>query len=103
MSALDRATYFLLCSTFRLIRPHDHALDAMDQFERAILAVLNCLRWPAPAAIQKSIGCGHARRMSRIFGPHYTSQGKNGGSAMTTSQRSNVGKGLGHSLPCVIG
>ena len=41
------------------------ALDSMDQFESAVLAVLDWLRSLAPAAIQNGVG-GDARRWGAL-------------------------------------
>src|SRR5689334_8358139 len=95
---MSRATYLLVRFSFRLVRLHDHPLDAMDQFECAVLTGVERLRRLAPAAVEQCVGRGDARRMGRVLGAHHAGQGENRGPCMAACQRSNVGKSLGHAL-----
>jgi hypothetical protein len=72
---------------------HD-ALDSMDQFKRAVIAVLQRLRGLAPAAIQDRVGGRDARGGCGIFRTHDAGQNIDRSAAVTPRQRTNFGEGF---------
>jgi len=51
----------------RIFRVDNDALDFVDQFKRAFVAILQRLRGFAPTAIQNRVGSGDARGMRGVF------------------------------------
>ena len=77
------------------------ALNLVDQFKGAILAVLQRLHGPAPTAIENRGGSGDARGMAGVLGLHDADKGIDGGPRMAARQRTNFGQGFGHFSTCV--
>jgi len=61
---------------------NNDALDPMDQFERAIAAVLQRLRGLAPAAIENGVGGGDASGGRCILASHDADENADCGSRM---------------------
>ena len=72
-------------------RMDNDALDSLDQFESAVIAVLDRLRRPAPAAIQDGVGGGDFCCGRRVFTPHHADQDIERGSGMASRQRADFG------------
>jgi hypothetical protein len=72
------------------------ALDSMDQFKRAVIAVLQRLRGLALAAIQDRVGGRDARGGCGIFRTHDAGQDIDRRAAVAPRQRANFGEGFGH-------
>ena len=69
----------------------------MDQFKRTVIAVLQRLRGPAPAAIKDRGGGGNARRMRCIFRPQDAKQRVDCGPGVASRERPYLdNSSLGH-------
>ena len=73
-----------------------HALYSVNQFKRAIIAVLQRLRGLAPAAIENGVRGRNARRGRCILASHDADQDVDRGSGVTSRQRADFGEGFGH-------
>jgi hypothetical protein len=73
-------------------RMDNHALDSLDQLEGAVVAILDRLRRPAPAAIQDGVGGGDFCCGRRVFTSHHADQDIERGSAVASRQRANFGE-----------
>jgi hypothetical protein len=59
-------------SAVGILRVDNDALDSLDQLEGAVVAILDRLRRPAPAAIQNGVGggdfgCGRGSRLIKTW------------------------------------
>jgi hypothetical protein len=73
------------------------ALDSVDQFESAVIAILDCLCGLAPAAVQNGIGCGNARGGRCILRPHDADKDIERGPGVAARERTDFREGLSHS------
>jgi hypothetical protein len=78
-----------------LLRMNNDALDPMDQFERAVTAVLQRLRGLAPAAIENGVGGRHAGGGRCILAAHDADENADRGSGVAPCQGANFNKSLG--------
>lgn len=78
------------------------ALDSVDQFKGAIIAVLDRLRRLAPAAIQDGIGRGDPRRRRRFGIPHDAHQDIERGSGVAARLRTDFSERFSHGLILLI-
>jgi len=74
------------------------ALYAMDELERTVIAILQSLRRPAPAAIEDRGGGGDPCCMSGVLGLHDADKGVDGGSCVAARQRADFSESFGHVL-----
>jgi hypothetical protein len=79
-------------SAIGIRRMDNDALNSLDQFEGAVIAILDRLRRPAPAAIQDGVGGGDFCCGRRVFTPHHADQDIERGSAVASRQRANFGE-----------
>ena len=75
---------------------NNHALDSVDQLEGAVVAVLDRLRRPAPAAIQDGVGGGDFCCGRRVLAPHHADQDIERGSGVASRERVNFGERFCH-------
>ena len=76
----------------RALRMHDDTFDPVDQFQRAILPVLQRRRCLAPAAIEDRIGGRDTGGRRRIIRAHDSDENADGGSGVATRHRANFGQ-----------
>jgi hypothetical protein len=72
------------------------ALDTVDEFERAVIAVLQGLRGLSPATIEDGVRRRHARCRSGILAAHDTDQDIERGPGVASRQRTDLVDGLRH-------
>ena len=80
----------------RPFRVNNYPLDAVNQFQRSAIAVLQRLRGLAPAAIENGVGGRDARGRRRILAPHDADENADCGSCVAARERASFNKGLGH-------
>jgi hypothetical protein len=72
------------------------ALDSVDQFESAVIAILDRLCGLAPAAVQNGVGRGYPRCRRCILAAHDADKDIERGLGMAACQRADFGEGFGH-------
>ena len=75
---------------------NNDALDPVNEFERAVAAVLQRLRRLAPAAIQNGVGGRDAGGGGCILASHDADENADRGPGVAACKRSNFNKSLGH-------
>src|SRR5262245_29871451 len=77
---------------------NNDALDPMNQFERAVAAVLQRLRSLAPPAIKHGVGGRYAGGWRCILAPHDADENADRRSGVAACKRANLDKcpGLSH-------
>lgn len=79
-----------------LLGMNNDALDAMNEFERAVAAVLQRLRGLAPAAVENGVGGRHACGGGCVLASHDADKNADGSPGMAAGERANFYKSLGH-------
>src|SRR5882757_7379924 len=79
-----------------IFRVDNDTLNSMDQFERAVIAVLQRLRGLAPATIENGVGGGDACGGGGVLAAHDPDQHVDCRFRMGARQRANFNKGPGH-------
>src|SRR6266852_690414 len=79
-----------------ILRMDNDALDSMDQFESAVIAILDRLCGLAPAAIQNGVGRGYPCCRRCILASHDADKDSERGLGMAACQRADFGEGFGH-------
>jgi hypothetical protein len=79
-----------------ILRMDNDALDAVDELEGAVIAVLQGLCGLAPAAIEDGVRSRYARRRGGILAAHDADQDIDRGPAVASRQRADLGDSLRH-------
>ena len=78
------------------------ALDSVNQFESAVIAILDRLCGLAPAAVQNGVGCGYPRCRRCILASHDADKDIERGFGMAACQRADFGQRFSHLLDCFV-
>src|SRR5215813_10200772 len=79
-----------------ILRVDNDALDAVDEFERAIIAVLQGLRGLAPSAVEDRVRGRDARGVGGVLRSYHADQAIDRGPGVAACDRTDFGDGFAH-------